>query len=181
MESLSLCIVAGVVLFYQTLFWTRFPDRSKYTEGVGGNKKNISYDVTVSNGVNLCDPAVYSQARATLESVFSPGTAASVMARPRTLCISTVTMLVILAVAGEHYLPASICRCTSFWVFAYKVKQLVTLQKFFFAFPTLYVVVFIAFFFFFWNSLWERNVSRQCCARHGGYEARFAIAVIIVG
>ena len=43
--------------------------------------------------------AIYSQARATVESVFSPGTAASVMARPGTLCIATVTVLVILAAA----------------------------------------------------------------------------------
>ena len=45
--------------------------------------------------------AVYSQARATVESVFSPGTAASVMARPGTLCIATVTVLVILAAAVQ--------------------------------------------------------------------------------
>ena len=39
----------------------------------------------------------YSQAQATVQSVFSPGTAASVMARPVTLCVATVTVLVILA------------------------------------------------------------------------------------
>ena len=41
-------------------------------------------------------------------SQYSPGTAASVMARPGTLCIATVTVLVILAAAvqpGERYLP----------------------------------------------------------------------------
>ena len=52
---------------------------------------------------------VYSQARGTVESVFSPGTAASVMARPGTLFIATVTVLVILAAAvqpGEvAYIP----------------------------------------------------------------------------
>ena len=45
-----------------------------------------------------------------MESVFSPGTAASVMARPGILCIATVTVLVILAAAaqpGEHYLPSA--------------------------------------------------------------------------
>jgi len=47
-------------------------------------------------------------------SRYFPGTAASVMARLRTLCIATVTVLVILAAAlqpGEHYLTASICIC----------------------------------------------------------------------
>ena len=43
----------------------------------------------------------YSQAQATVESVFSPGTAASVMARPGTLFIATVTVLVILAAAVQ--------------------------------------------------------------------------------
>ena len=43
----------------------------------------------------------YSQARATVESVFSPETAGSVMARPGTLCIATVTVLVILAAAVQ--------------------------------------------------------------------------------
>ena len=56
MESLSLCIAAGVVLFYQRLLQLPIPDRSKYTEGVVGNKNLCNYDVTVSNGVNLCEP-----------------------------------------------------------------------------------------------------------------------------
>ena len=43
----------------------------------------------------------YSQARATVESVFSPGTAASVMARPVILCVATMTVLVILAAAVQ--------------------------------------------------------------------------------
>ena len=51
----------------------------------------------------------YSQAQATVESVFSPGTAASVMARPGTLCIATVTVLVILTAAVQpgavEYIP----------------------------------------------------------------------------
>ena len=42
-----------------------------------------------------------SQAWATVESVFSPGTAASVMARPITLCVATLTVLVILAAAVQ--------------------------------------------------------------------------------
>ena len=54
------------------------------------------------------------------------------MARPGTLCIATVTVLVILAAAvqpGERYLTASICTCTYTQWFvsiqiAYKVKQL---------------------------------------------------------
>ena len=45
--------------------------------------------------------AVYSQARAIVESVISAGTAASVMARPGTLCIATVTVLVILVAAVQ--------------------------------------------------------------------------------
>ena len=45
--------------------------------------------------------AVYSQARAIVESVSSPGTAAPVMARPGTLCIATVTVLVILVAAVQ--------------------------------------------------------------------------------
>ena len=40
----------------KTLLQLPIPDRSKYTEGVVGNKKWCNYDVTVSNGVNLCDP-----------------------------------------------------------------------------------------------------------------------------
>ena len=65
----------------------------------------------------------YSQARATVES----GTAASVMARLGTLCIATVTVLVILAAAlqpGEHYLPASICTCTMVCVIAKRISLL---------------------------------------------------------
>ena len=54
MESLSLCIAAGVVS--KSPLQLPIPDRSKYTEGVVGNKKWCNYDVTVSNGVNLCDP-----------------------------------------------------------------------------------------------------------------------------
>ena len=57
----------------------------------------------------LSRPYNYTEARlqlqsTTVESVFNPGTAASVMARPGTLCIATVTVLVILAAAvpGEH-------------------------------------------------------------------------------
>ena len=92
--------------------------------------------------------AVYSQARATVQSVFSPGTAASVMARPGTLCIATVTVVVILAAAvqpGDHYLTASICTSTYTQWFvsvqrAYKVKQLVTL-KFVFLLHVLHCVV----------------------------------------
>ena len=34
MESLSFCIVAGVILFYQTVTILNFPVQSKYTEGV---------------------------------------------------------------------------------------------------------------------------------------------------
>ena len=45
MESLSIWSLAGVVLSSR-------PYSSKYTEGVA----HISYDVTVSNGVNLCHP-----------------------------------------------------------------------------------------------------------------------------
>ena len=81
-------------------------------------------------------------------SQYSPGTAASVMARPGTLCIATVTVLVILAAAvqpGERYLTASICTCTYTQWFvsvqiAYKVKQLVTL-KFVFLLHVLHHVV----------------------------------------
>ena len=127
----------------------------------------------------------YSQARATLKSVFSPGTAGSVMARPGTLCIATVTVLVILTAAlqpGEHYLPESICICTSLCqcekkMFAYKVKPLVTLQKKFFC------ISYIVFFFCFKFIIKERpqyNVScRQCFACHSCYKARFAIAIIV--
>ena len=75
-----------------------------------------------------------SQAQATVESVF-PWTAASVMARPGTLYIATVTVLVILAAAvqpGEHYLTARLnldlynVFCIREKMFAYEVKQLVT-------------------------------------------------------
>ena len=87
-------------------------------------------------------------------SQYSPGTAASVMARPGTLCIATVTVLVILAAAvqpGEHYLTASICTCTYTQWFvsvqiAYKMKQLVTLK---FVFLLHCVVLFFI-------SSWER-------------------------
>ena len=42
MESLSLCIVAGVVLFcvIKTLLQLPIPDRSKYKEGVVDDKKD---------------------------------------------------------------------------------------------------------------------------------------------
>ena len=42
----------------KTLLQLPIPDRSKYIEGVVGNKKLCNYDVTVSNGVNLCDPVL---------------------------------------------------------------------------------------------------------------------------
>ena len=45
MESLSIWSLAGVVLSSR-------PYSSKYTKGVA----HINYDVTVSNGVNLCHP-----------------------------------------------------------------------------------------------------------------------------
>ena len=40
MESLSLCYVAGFVLFLKTLLQLPIPDLSKYTEGVVGDRKN---------------------------------------------------------------------------------------------------------------------------------------------
>ena len=45
---------------------------------------------------------------------YSPGIAASVMARPGTLCIATVNVLVVLAGVqpGEPYLTAKISACT---------------------------------------------------------------------
>ena len=56
MESLSVCIVAGVTpkTLLQKLF--PIPGRSKYIEGVAGAKKRCNHDVSVSNGVNLCYP-----------------------------------------------------------------------------------------------------------------------------
>ena len=49
----------------------------------------------------MCSSHIKPLLWATLESVFSPGTAASVMARPGTLFIATVTVLVILAAAVQ--------------------------------------------------------------------------------
>ena len=51
MEPLSLCIAAGVVLFYQRLLQPPIPDRSEYTEGVVGNYAIMT--LPVSNGVNF--------------------------------------------------------------------------------------------------------------------------------
>ena len=56
----------------------------------------------------------------------SPETAASVMARPGTLCIATVTVLVILAAAiqpGEHCLTTRICTCTMGFVLGKKCSH----------------------------------------------------------
>ena len=88
------------------------------------------------------------------------------MARPGTLCIATVTVLVILAAAvqpGERYLTASICTCTYTQWFvsvqiAYKVKQLVTL-KFVFPLHVLHHVFFFLFFFLFHHENDRSNVS----------------------
>ena len=107
-----------------------------------------------------------SQARARLESVFSPETVASVMARPGTMCIPTVTVLVILTAAvqsGEHKLPASICTCTSLC----QCKKSVCIQSE----AACYLPEFFLFFFFFFfhHENGHSNVScRQCWARHGG-------------
>ena len=117
----------------------------------------------------------YSQARATLKSVFSPGTAGSVMARPGTLCIATVTVLVILAAAvepGEHYLPASICTCTSLC----QCKKNVCIQSEAACYPPeffFFCISYIMFFLCFKFIIKERpqyNVScLQCFACHSCY------------
>ena len=54
MESLSLCIVAGVV---KTLLQLPIADCLS-AQSVDGDKKWCNYDVTVSNRVNLCDPEI---------------------------------------------------------------------------------------------------------------------------
>ena len=54
MEPPSLCIAA--IKDSKILLQLPILDRSKYTEGVASNTKWCNYDVTVSNGVNLCDP-----------------------------------------------------------------------------------------------------------------------------
>ena len=175
MESLSLCIVAGVVLFYQTLFWTRFPDQSKYTEGVGGNKK-IFLMMWLFQTVWTCAIPQFTVKHGLHSSQYSVLGLLLQWWRVREPCASQL-WLVILAVAGEHYLPASVCRCTSFWVFAYKVKQLVTLQKIFFCISYIICCCFHCFFFF--EIHYENVMSADSVARV--MEARFAIAVIIVG
>ena len=119
-------------------------------------------------------------------SQYSPGTAASVMARPGTLCIATVTVLVILAAAvqpGERYLTASICTCTYTQWFvsvqiAYKVKQPVTL-KFVFLLHVLHHVVLM---FLIHHENDRSNVS--CWLLRASWwlwSTIRAIAVIIVG
>ena len=49
-------LLLALFVLSKSLLQLPIPDRSKYIEGVVGNKKWCNYDMTVSNVVNLCDP-----------------------------------------------------------------------------------------------------------------------------